>query len=74
MQAIFAWVKGLIMDKHVGSRDEISVEYTKGRAAADIFDQLLILRELAVSRKMPMLAYLIDMAAVEAQDEAKKEE
>jgi len=50
-----------------------SIEYTSAQAAADIFDQLLILRELAVGRKLPMLAYLIDMAALEARDEAKKE-
>jgi len=48
------------------------IEYTSSKAAADIFDQLLILRELAVGRQMPMLAYLIDMAALEARDEARK--
>ena len=50
-----------------------SIEYSSPKAAADIFDQLLILRELAVSRQMPMLAYLIDMAALEARDESRKD-
>jgi len=61
------------MTEKTGPTTTNTIEYTSTQAAADIFDQLLILRELAVGRKLPMLAYLIDMAALEARDEARKD-